>query len=61
MSTSADGDATTNKKRKVKDLPEGLSYITADNLSTKARARWETDEKESGEVMVVYEIMLDGG
>ena len=57
----ATDDPTPTKKRKVKDLPSSLSYITAENFRDKLNGRFETDSKESGEVMVAFEVKLEGG
>ena len=52
--------ATPAKKaRKAKDLPEGLSSLTELNFRKKINARLETDSKETGEVMVAFEVVLN--
>ena len=50
-----------SKKRKTKDLPECLLYLTQNNFRTQLRARLEADAKDqSGEVMVAFEVKLVG-
>ena len=50
----------SKKARKAKDLPEGLASLTELTFRKALKARLETDSKESGEVMVAYEVGLNG-
>jgi hypothetical protein len=60
--TSADNTQSAIKaRRKSKDLPLCLAYLTEANFQTQIKARLETDNKDqSGEVMVAYEFKLEG-
>ena len=52
---------TTVKKRKTKDLPQSLTYLTEDNFRFKIHGRLEADSKDpDGEVMVVHTVDVDG-
>lgn len=46
------------KKRKAKDLPVELLAFNESNFHKQIKARLETDTKESGEVMVAFEITV---
>jgi hypothetical protein len=52
---------SANKKRKMKDLPECLAFLTEDNFRNMVKFRLEMDGKETGEIMVAYEVLLEGG
>ena len=52
------GEAPT-KKRKTKELPDGLSQLTEVNFRKVLKFRWETDPQEKGEAMVAYKVALD--
>jgi hypothetical protein len=60
--TNADNTPSAIKaKRKSKDIPLCLAYLTEANYKTQIKARLETDNKDqSGEVMVAYEFKLEG-
>jgi uncharacterized Rmd1/YagE family protein len=59
MATTREDNKQANKKRKTKDLPEGLAYLTKANFSMNVIARLETNNTEmEGEVMVAYEVKL---
>jgi hypothetical protein len=61
MATESENNTplSTGKKRKTKDLPECLMYLTEKNVRTMVKARLETNPKETGgEVMVAYAVML---
>ena len=51
-------DAPT-KKRKTKELPDGLLQLTEVNFRTVLKFRLETDPHEKGEVMVAYKVVFD--
>ena len=51
----------TAKKRKTKDLPQSLTYLTEDNFRFKIHGRLEADSKDpDGEVMVAHTVDVDG-
>ena len=52
----------TARKRKAKDLPQSLSYLTEDNFRFKIHGRLEADNKDpDGEVMVAHTVDLEEG
>jgi hypothetical protein len=62
MATTPEDIPQANKKRKTKDLPEGLAYLTEANFSSNVIARLETNNTEmDGEVMVAFEVKLEEG
>jgi hypothetical protein len=56
-STPNNGNATT-KKRKIKQLPNGLSQLTESNFRKVMAFRLETDSHKTGEVMVAYKATM---
>jgi hypothetical protein len=52
----------TARRRKTKDLPQSLSYLTEDNFRFKIHGRLEADNKDpEGEVMVAHTVDEEGG
>jgi hypothetical protein len=52
----------TARRRKTKDLPQSLSYLTEDNFRFKIHGRLEADNKDpDGEVMVAHTVDLEEG
>ena len=54
-------DPTPTKKRKIKELPLGLAELNKDNFRDKITGRFETDNKEDGEIKVAYQAKLSDG
>jgi hypothetical protein len=52
-------EAPPTKKRKTKELPDGLADITETNFRDVLKFRMETDPHETGEVMVAYKVAFD--
>jgi hypothetical protein len=58
-STPTNSNATT-KKKKIKQLPDGLSQLTESNFRKVMEFRLETDSHKMGEVMVAYKATMAG-
>jgi hypothetical protein len=66
METIAEEDivptVATARRRKTKDLPQFLSYLTEDNFRFKIHGRLEADNKDpDGEVTVAHTVDLEEG
>jgi hypothetical protein len=48
--------SSLSKKRKVKALPDEVSFLNEDNFWKVVKCRLETNPNETGEVMVAYEV-----
>ena len=59
MSATATSEVLPTKKRKTKELPDGLCLLIEDNFRTVMKFRLETDPHEKGEVMVAYLVSLN--